>query len=204
MVNGNVRTVSFIGRQSAEDLYWCEETGEIYIRQPCDDQHVRWLTASKWTGGYEADCPMKSGLKMVIADKNGRTLYEELLKQEPYYMGSVAEKKAPFSYEAIKDLGKGIADNLKLISYEDWKAWLMASAEEHGYTGYYDNWLYAEVSREPMEKLDKKSCLGKTVWLTRQKITHKICGKIWTCFELWDENLEQCEEICGYVLNSNA
>lgn len=99
----NVRTVVLMGEQrgSGEDLFRCKETGKVYIRQECDDDHVRWLTSSKWSGGYEADCPMKEGLEIRISDKAGNVLFVEKIVKEEGYDWTVAKKEAPFSWNAI-------------------------------------------------------------------------------------------------------
>lgn len=72
IVESDVRIVSFMGDQRGlcEDLYRCKETGRVFIRQECDDTHVRWLTASKWREGYEADCHLREGLTLRAVDKS--------------------------------------------------------------------------------------------------------------------------------------
>lgn len=72
-----------MGAQSGlyEDLYYCKETGQMYIRQVYNDHYVRWFTASKWTGGYEADCHIRSGLMIQVTDKAGCVLFEEPVRR---------------------------------------------------------------------------------------------------------------------------
>ena len=70
---GNVRHATFMASQNwyGEDLYRLAENGHVVVRQELgqDDDRVRWLTANKWTEGYEADCPFKDGLMILITDK---------------------------------------------------------------------------------------------------------------------------------------
>ena len=119
-MENDVRIVSFIGDQSGlcEDLYRCKETGRVFIRQECDDTHVRWLTASKWRGGYEADCHLREGLMLRAVDKSGNVLFEEVTFQEEGVTGTWAQKVGPFSWEPPKALAKEYEQRLDLRTYE--------------------------------------------------------------------------------------
>ena len=67
--------------------------GKSISGRSADDDHVRWLTSSKWSGGYEADCPMKEGLEIRISDKAGNVLFVEKIVKEEGYDWTVAKKK---------------------------------------------------------------------------------------------------------------
>lgn len=202
MVN-EIRVVRYCGTQDAEDLFRCEDLQRIFIRQQCDKDHVRWLTSSKWTGGYEADCPMKEGLIIRVVDRSGDILFEETLIKEEGYFGTVARKSGPFSWEAIEAVVDEVVEKYHLSSYEDWKSWLLKEGEAHGYTGYNENWLYCESTDGFPEKLQKYSILGEPAHLMRKQSTHNICGKKWTTYDLRDFYKLQpasCYAICGYTL----
>lgn len=196
----NIRTVTFIRDQRGvgEDLYRCKETGRVYIRQECDDEYVRWLTSSKWIGGFEADCPLREGLELRIVGKSGSPLFREFIVKTPGYSDTVAGKIAPFSWEAISELANEQAQRLRLRRYEDWKEWLMKSAKESRFTGERDTWLYAKAERDPLEKVAQLSYLGKTAWLTAQKETHTACEKRWTSYEIRSDDLMEVLDICGF------
>lgn len=197
----SIRTVVFMADQRGvgEDLYRCKETGKVYIRQECDEKYVRWLTSEKWRGGYEASCPMREGLELHIVGKDGSPLFRESIVKAPGYSDTVAEKIAPFSWEAIREMADEQAKKLGLRDYYEWKDWLLKSAEEIGFDGEKDTWLYAKVEHGPVEKIAKLSYLGKTVWLTAQNETHTACGKRWTCYEIYSADLITVEELCGFT-----
>ena len=197
----NIRTVVFMADQRGvgEDLYRCKETGKVYIRQECDEEYVRWFTSEKWRGGYEASCPMREGLELRIVGKDGWPLFRESIVKAPGYSDTVAEKIAPFGWEIIRALAAEQAQKLGLRSYDEWKDWLLKSAEEIGFDGEKDTWLYAKVERGPVEKITKLSYLGKTVWLTAQNETHTVCGKRWTSYEICSADLMTVEELCGFT-----
>lgn len=196
----NVRTMFFMADQRGvgEDLYRCKETGKVYIRQECDEEYVRWLTSNKWIVGYEASCPMREGLELRIVGKDGAPLFRETIIKAPGYADTVAEKIAPFSWEAIGAVAGEQAKKLRLHDYYGWKEWLLKSAEEVGFTGENDTWLYAKVERAPVEKVAKLSFLGKTVWLTCRAETHTDCGKRWISYEIRSADLVAVEAICGF------
>lgn len=203
---GNVRTVKFMADQrgSCEDLYQCKETGKVYIRQESGEKdHVRWLTASKWTGGYEADCPMKEGLILQVTDKTGKVLFEEELIKEDGITGTWAIKKGPFSWEAVRTLAEGVAKQHGLHTYEEWKAWLLSEMPEDSKV-YPDNWLFAMAERKPVKKLAQMDFLGVTVVATSQEKKHTACGKSWTSFEIQDADLDTCLAICGFKYEVEA
>lgn len=200
MVNpGNTRTVHFMEVQDAEDLYRCHENGKVYVRQQCDTSHVRWLTSSKWRGGYEASGPLKAGITMRVVDGTGAVLFEERLGVEEGYDYTVAPKASGFSWEEIRKIGDSICSSEGLRSYNDWKIWLMRAAKEHKYTGYTENWLWWEVEYEKCRTLARSEYLGRTVYVTIQKATHKISGQTWEVVEVKDQSKLDTLHICGYI-----
>ena len=187
--------VVFRERKSAEDLYWCQSNGKILLRQPCDDGHVRWLTT---TEACEADCSVRSGITIRVLDSVGCEVFRERVVPRENGNTPWSDKKAPFSYEAIKTLERKIAGSMSLRSYEEWKTWLMGYAKSYGYFGYADNWLY-DAQSAGYEKRHSVSILGRTAHVTARKTTHSVCGKVWTAIELMDAKLENCLGICGFL-----
>lgn len=199
----NVRTVHFMEVQDAEDLYRCHENGKVYVRQQCDKDHVRWLTSIKWKGGYEASGPLKAGITMRVVDSSEKVLFEEEVVVEEGYCDTVAVKKCGFSWEEIKKLGESVCKSVSLRSYNDWKSWLMRGAKEHQYTGYSENWMYWEVEREKARTMFRAEYLGKTVYVTIQKVTHKISGQTWEVVEIKDQSKLDTLHICGYLFKED-
>lgn len=197
----NVRTMTFMACQSglAEDLYRCKETGRVYIRQTCNDEYVRWLTSSKLSGGYEAECSLREGLVLHIVDRNGAFLIRESIIKVKGYMYTVAEKIAPFSWEAIKAFADEQAEKHSLRDYEEWKAWLMADAEAARFVGDKDTWMYYHVEYGTTEKVARLDYLGKTAYATVTEATHTICGKKWKCYEIMSADMMDVEALCGYA-----
>lgn len=200
-MSANTRTVWFIENQGAEDLYRCKENGKVYLRQPCDKEHVRWLTGSRWSGGYEASCALKEGLELCIVDRNGNILFQETVVREEGYERPVTKKVAPFSYEVKKAFAAEVAKEFNLASYDAWSSWLMAEAVAANFTGFADNWRYSLVEYSDFVILSKVDYMGTVLYLTEQEARHRICGKTWTCYELRTQDMSTCAEICGYALN---
>lgn len=198
MIAEDVRTVHFMSEQNAEDLYRCNENGRVYVRQRCDDDCVRWLTSVKWREGYEASAPMREGMILRIVDPRGKVLYEETLVHENGYCDTVAKKKAPFSDEAIKQQAKAVAEQANLRSYVEWKTWMMRYAREHKYTGYSENWCFAEVEYSKPRTLFNFEYLGVPAYCIAEDAVHKISGQKWTCIEIRDKSKQTVLEICGY------
>lgn len=206
MKDNLVRTVVFMDAQRGlyEDLYRCNETSRVFIRQECDDAHVRWLTASKWIGGYEADCHLKDGLMLRAVKKDGSLLFKERITQTSGVTGTWAQKKAPFSWEAIAALADKYRKQLNLRSYEDWKGWLMTDAKAAGFTGCRENWLFAMSERAKPEKIAQLDYLGKSAYAVVQEETHKVCGKKWFSYEIQSADLYTCLAICGYKFEEGS
>lgn len=105
----NVRHATFMASQNwcGEDLYRLAENGHVVVRQELgrDDDRVRWLTANKWTEGYEADCPFKDGLMILITDKAGSVIATESTYHTEWNGGGLADKELPFSWEEVEDSG---------------------------------------------------------------------------------------------------
>ena len=154
----SIRTVVFMADQRGvgEDLYRCKETGKVYIRQECDEEYVRWLTSNKWIGGYEASCPMREGLELHIVGKDGSPLFRESIVKAPGYSDTVAEKIAPFSWEAIGAMAGEQAMKLRLRDYEKVAklsflgktVWLACQTERHTDCG--KRWISYEIRSEDL------------------------------------------------------
>lgn len=203
MEQSNIRTVRFIGKQSAEDLYRCVETGRVFIRQRCDKENVRWLTGHKWSGGYEADCSVKAGLKIVVIDSTGRMLFAEDVIRDESYGGNVARKVGRFWDEELKKIAADTASQANLKSWDYWKLMMVRSAKKYKFTGYSDNWCYDAIYLEP-NLLFTFECLGKKCCCTVQEATHKVSGQSWKCVELRDESKITVLAICGYIMEEEV
>lgn len=199
MEKSDVRTVRYFATQSAEDLYRCEENGRVYIRQRCDKNYVRWVTSSKWQGGYEADSCIRHWMVMRVVDENGAVLFEEKLIHEEGYDGTVARKVGYFADEALKKIEKMAIDNIRPQTYEKWKAWMMRSAKKHKYTGYSENWMFAEVEYSNLKVVAPCSYLGKKAYITTQTAKHRISGKTWKAVEIRDEGKQTVLRLCGFI-----
>lgn len=198
---GRVLQVHFKATQSAEDLYYCPETKKVYVRQPSNiSDKVFWYTSRKWTGGYEADCPIKSGITMQVVDKFFDVLFEEKLEPDEWNGGTSAVKVGEFKCEAVKRICNAYAQEHDLVSYEKWKAWLSEDLEKYQYKDYIENWLHwerFELGRIVVADVD---VIGIPCVIIRFKCRHRISGKTWEETELYDAKQEICEGICGYKL----
>lgn len=199
MEKSDVRTVRYFATQSAEDLYRCEENGRVYIRQRCDKNYVRWVTSSKWQGGYEADSCIRRWMVMRVVDESGAVLFEEKLIHEEGYDGTVAKKIGDFADEALKKIEKMAIDNIRPQTYEKWKAWMMRSAKKHKYTGYSENWAFAEAEYSDLKVVTPCSYLGKKAYITTQTAKHRISGQTWKAVEIRDEGKQTVLRLCGFI-----
>src|SRR5699024_3103373 len=102
-------------------------------------------------------------------------------------------------WEAISSLEDEQTKKLGLHGYYEWKDWLMKSANDMGFAGDENIWLYTRIECSNVEKFSKLSYLGKTVWLTAQKEKHIVCEKQWTCYEIRSADLMKTEALCGFM-----
>lgn len=192
--------------QGAEDLYYCPETKRVYIRQPSNyPGMVFWLTASHWHGGYEASCPVKAGIAMVVMDrKEEHELFREITVSDGG-CDTFAEKKGEFYSEAMNRICSEIADKYKLDDHKKWRKWLLSDKDKMGYKGYDDNWLHCEdelVENETVE--NGLSILGMKVYVRRFRYKHKISNKVWDSYIITspsDKDGNICLGLCGYAIN---
>lgn len=198
----NVRTVRFLSEQGAEDLYRSLGNGRVYVRQRCDKDHVQWLTSVKWSGGYEASAPLREGMIVRVVDNCFNTIFEERIERAEGFCDTVAKKNGPFSDEAIKQQAKAVAERSNLKSYNDWKAWMMRSAKEYQFTGYYVNWCY-DAEYGPIRPLFHFEYLGIPAYCTTHAATHRVSGQKWQCVEIRDKSKQTVLEICGYVFEED-
>lgn len=204
---GRILTVTFMATQNAEDLFCRKETKRVYARQPANvNDIVFWTTTSKWTGGYEADCPIKAGITMQVVDKDGNVLFEEDLREDEWNGRTSAEKKGPFYREAVRDLSAKLRDEINLRgaeqrvrSYEEWKKWLVSVKNECGYKDYVDNWLHYEVEEMNSVVINTPVILGHKHKVFEITYKHKVCGKEWKEIRVSDLDQLPYGEICGYI-----
>lgn len=191
--------VRYYGEQGAEELYKNIENNRVYVRQPANvPEIVFWLTSNKWQGGYEADCPIKAGITMIVVDKNENELYRETLAEDNWNSGSSASKKAPFLYEAEKEYASEYAKEHDLFSHQKWYDWLLRFKTEFGYDGYDDNWIYCSSCILEHSIVDEKKILGKEYQIVMDKQQHEICSRTWSGLYLIEKGSDIASEICGY------
>lgn len=196
-----ILTVTFKSTQDAEDLFYCKETKKVYARQPANvDDIVFWYTTRKWTGGYEADCPIREGVTMRVVDKFGEMLFEEKLEKDDGNGGTSAKKNGEFKREAIRRICNDVMTTNNLSDYEEWKKWLCSDMKSFGYEGYSDNWMYWDTEDVESRIAEKVNVLGLKLKIMVTKARHKISGKEWVSYEIWDKEEEECEGVCGYKL----
>ncbi len=194
-----ILTVQFRDNQGAEDLYWCPETKKMYIRQPANvDSIVFWLTSQKWTGGYEADCPIKEGITMRVVDRSGTVLFEETLVKDEWNGGTSAKKVGDFAYEAINKIAEKMSEGLS--TYDEWKDLLKKEKEKSGDTDYLDNWMYCYCNLIKETALGSDHYLGKKVYLVKRKYEHTKCDAKWTEFAVLTDDKLDYLAIAGYLL----
>lgn len=179
-MENKVIEVRFKCQQGAEDLFYSPETKRVYARQRANvDDIVFWTTTSKWSQGYEADCPIREGITMRVIDYKGQACFEETLEKDTWNGGTSAEKKGPFYDEVLKAHARDAEDHYRLKTYEQWKEWLCSYQEQYGYKGYYDNWLYWEVQTVVEKEIERYELFDGPAYLYKQTMKHKICGKKW-------------------------
>ncbi len=192
--------------QGAEDLYYCPETKRVYIRQPSNvPGMVFWLTASLWHGGYEASCPVKAGIAMVVMDRREEhELFREITVSDGGH-DTFAEKKGEFYREAMNCLCSEIAGKYKLADHKKWRGWLLPDKDKMGYKSYDDNWLYCEDELIENETVESGlSVLGMKVYLRRFRYKHKISNKVWDSYIITspsDKDGNICLGLCGYAID---
>ena len=208
----DVRKVRFMKNDGSADLYRCVEgasKGCVYARIPvrtnCEEQSaaVQWLSASRWSGGYEPSFPLREGIKLEIVDSNMQLLYTETVCSYPYALAhgkGFAEAVAPFYPNACKEEAAQVAVELQLIPHNQWRQWLltdMPNGEEP------DNWLYCSATEEKTYLLRQAFVLGERYTVCATLYRHDISGKRW-----WAYTIESMKgdkkifvvEICGYKI----
>lgn len=198
MIANQTRTVRFMERQDAVDLYRCSENGRVYARMKGASQNtVRWLTTSAYCRGYEPDTPMKAGLRMDIVDGYSHNLFTEEIVSGPDCSGTYAEKQAPFSWETEKELAAKWRETFSLLSHEEWRKKLTEAKCHYAPAMDLDNWCYYETSTLRMTRVPEQDALGRRLYVECYKVEHRISHQRWTTYTLTADPLTPLE-ICGY------
>ena len=193
--------VKWVACQSAEDVYQrMDDPNRFLIRQPAADKDsVCWHTAVSWSGGYEADCHLRSGILIHAVTDKGTVLFTE----QPIYDEDsgelVAKKRGPFSYEAVRDFADGIKQWFHLISFDDWKKWLLAYKKDENKEN--DTWLFYDTElREQALKILPFAYLGKKCCLIREKLRHKASGCEWDAYSIVSEDGTETVAVCVFEI----
>ena len=194
----DIRTVRFVGMQGTDELFRCIENKKVYIRRRYEEQYAEWLTTTSWSGGYEPDCHIRSGVSFRLVDRKGNEVFTEKVEQIPGYWYPYAVRKGPFYTDCLRDLSQKVAGKNDLHTYEEWRAWLMEFARKSGYDGYDDNWLYCEVEYEEPKKITEVTVLGERLILVSEKAKHTICKKSWVRYEIRNADMIGVAELCGF------
>lgn len=200
-MNPKTITVRFMAQQGCEDLYRCVDTGKVYARQLArSKKYVYWYTTTKWSGGYEASSPVRSGVTFRVIDGSGNVLFEELMIPSTSDTGSCAISHGNFLSEMLKDEARKYGETLNLLSHEEWRKRLVAEKSKQGYTGMMDNWIYCEFDTETRAVIDTVKMLGKEKHIVLEKCKHRLCDLEWFSVIVTDLSMDITEAICGYAI----
>lgn len=96
-------------------------------------------------------------------------------------------------------LEKIIAEEFDLYSYEEWKAWILEDQEAHGNDDYQDNWAFS-LCETIQEKIVRSiAAHGPTWYLVKSTRRHKISGKTFEAYEVFDSrHFICCMALCGF------
>lgn len=201
----NERTVRFMRRQDALDLYRCvdaDKNTRVYARMlrttDPNSETVHWTTTSRWTGGYEPDCPLKAGIALKIVDDGGNYLFTEVVTGGDSPERRFAVKQAPFSYEEEKRLSEKIAKENQLISWEEWSVEMTRSRNQYAPSEYIDNWKFAPQYRRNISTTNAyvRDGLGRRLRIECSLIEHTVSQQKWYEYSLMDG--PDCVAICGF------
>lgn len=150
----------------------------------------KWCTVNSSGDFWESDTPVRDDVIFEVVDRGGNLLFTE----SNATLDSFQSVRMRARQEA-----KIWATKLNLRPYEEWKAWLAADMEKHGYSGYIDNWLHAETGDRGCEKLGRFHHLGKEFRIYSDRIDHIICGKEWRYIYVYDVSTKNTEALCGFI-----
>ena len=105
----DIRTVRFVGMQGTDELFRCIENKKVYIRRCYEEPYAEWLTTTSWSGGYEPDCHIRSGVSFRLVDRKGNEVFTEKVEQIPGYWYPYAVRKGPFYTDCLRDLSQKVA-----------------------------------------------------------------------------------------------
>ena len=194
-----VITVRFLKTQGAEDLFVAVPGNlrKVYVRQPIDDKHAMWLTTSKWSGGYEASCPISAGVVFYIVDPNGNYASMEAVQRFDGFFYPVAYKQFPFFGKWLVNASQQTANNHGLKTHEEWKSYLMSGGLYDG-RDYLDNWLYCNSVETAVVMTGALSYLGNPVSIIRRSYRHDPTGRKYHRYSLETADCISCLALCGY------
>ena len=194
--------VIFYERRGSDEIYRCPENHKLYLRRAAYQRgYVSWFTTTDH--GCEADCHIKAGVTMIVADVLGKEVFRETLEKDEANYGTHVKQVYPFLYDAIKNWGIDYAKQHNLISHEEWRKWLLSKKNDNSYD---DNWLYTGRDCLQDSFCEAKNFMGNTYILISKEIYHKASGLSWIEFLVENDNTK-VEYICGYILkeeNLNA
>lgn len=196
----NIRSVCFMRRQDAVDLYRCQDEGKhnrVYARMSCGDGTVKWLTTSRWSGGYEPDCPMKAGLELRIVDGDGSLLFTEVIEHGDESRDNYAVSKAPMSRDEEKRIAHTWAEKHSLLPYEEWRKNLLQARNLYAPSEIADHWLYCYANTISTAKESIVDALGRRLYVECCEMEHTTSHQRWKVYMLKQDNYTNLE-ICGY------
>ena len=151
-----------------------------------------WCTVWPVQGYWESDTPVRDDFVFEVVDDDGNVLFTESNASLGAY-ASVSKK--------AREMAAEITANMSLKPYEEWKSWLAADMEKHGYSGYVENWLYAESGNRGCTQISRYKHLGMEFIICDERMDHIICGKEWRCVSIINARNNNCEALCGFIFN---
>lgn len=194
------RMVKYVTSINGEDVFVGIENKKFYIRQKTNEPHyVRWYSASKWSGGFEASCPIKSGVRFRVYTGDMYHLFSEIVEG----VAGAAKKEYDFYDDMIKNFAENMRKNYELTPHNEWREEQLKRKAEYdvGEKYYNDTWIYSEREEKQHYISYEETIYGINLYKSATCYQHNKTGDRYIEITLVDKHDTVCYEIVGYVLN---
>ena len=197
--------VKFVQNQGSEDVFREILHCRYYVRQPVDDGHVRWLSATRCDVGYEPDTPLPVGTEICLPLE----IYPDAFEVVEPNGGAdpVSKRKCSFSYEFLDGMEEWFRADFDTETFEVWKDWLLSAYTSEDSELWrlnnmlgvaQENWLFFDHYTERKTIHTNFKYIGKMYYLEELFCRHKKCSASWSSYQITDENHIAVRN-CGYA-----
>jgi hypothetical protein len=193
----NYIKVCYLHSQGYEDIYRDPINQEYYVRQKSyDGNYIYWIRVEYVDHEYRMKQFIQSNTIIQVIDNDGNILFEDIIEYIDYNYKS--RSKTPIMADCIKQHANDVAEELELLTFDEWRSEMLKIKEERHMLAYSSYWIHSHQIKDSTQIIGEGKIIGRPVILIAEKYHHDVIDVQWEIIRWINPSNDQQISTCGY------